>query len=124
MELAGRWNAPRKIAITGQTPPPPIPPPKPPKTAPIRGPRFSWIVMRVRPPRTDTTISSFRWVAPGDATQEKDRPSWLTCPTFYSMRRVSSTMTEYSLSGTSPSTTRSTAIRVGPPIQGFDRMGG
>jgi len=35
--------------------------------------------MRVRPPRTDTTISSFRWVAPGDATQEKDRPSWLTC---------------------------------------------
>src|SRR2546422_1604363 len=77
--------------------------------------RFSWIVIRVAPPRTDTTISKSRCDAPRRvATQENERPNWLTCPTFVSMRRISSTIIGHSVSGSSPSTTRSNRSVVGP----------
>ena len=53
-----------------------MPPPMPPYTAPISWPMFSWMVMRVCPPRTETAISrSRRTAAPRAATHENERPN-------------------------------------------------
>ena len=62
-------------------------------------------------------------VAPGGQPrvrpQEKDRPSWLTCPGIFRTSRISSAIDWYPVSGTSPSTWRSSEKIVGPPASGY-----